>query len=180
MTKDELRAFMKIKRRYLGDVQRQAFDEMICADFMTAYGNYDSFLLYSSVRGEAGTDLIIRALLAADKQVFLPRVEGGDIAAVPYGTLKAGVFGIPEPSGERYCGDIDVTVVPLLAVNPRGYRIGYGRGFYDRYLRDRKTRRVGLGYFMQLSDFTEEVWDEPLDEFLCERGIYFYGRQTKE
>ena len=67
--------------------------------------------------------------------------------------------------------------MPLLAVNPRGYRLGYGGGYYDRYLKDARTLKVGLGYSFQLTEeFEEDGWDQPLDEFICERGIYRFGK----
>ena len=70
-----------------------------------------------------------------------------------------------------------MTVVPLLAVNSRGYRVGYGKGFYDRYLSAAKTLKVGLGYYFQLEDFDEDGWDQPLDAFVCERGIFYFGEE---
>ncbi len=48
--------------------------------------------------------------------------------------------------------------LPLLAVNERGYRIGYGKGFYDRFLKGRSTVKVGLGYAFQIENFTEDTW----------------------
>ena len=70
-----------------------------------------------------------------------------------------------------------MTVIPLLAVNGRGFRIGYGKGFYDRYLKDKRTKKVGLGYSFQIESFEEDKWDIPLDLFLCEKGIYYYESQ---
>lgn len=168
---------MKIKRRYFGEILRKAADEMIAENFLEAYKNYDSFLIYNSFSTEARTDLIISGLLDAGKKVYLPRVEGEEIVAVPYGELKAGAFGISEPQGEKYTGAIDVTAAPLLAVNERGFRLGYGGGFYDRYFKNAVTKRVGLGYYFQIEEFEEDDFDEPLDEFLCERGIYYFGRE---
>lgn len=174
--KSEIRNTMKIKRRYLGEIQRKAFDEMIFENFLAAYGRYDSFLIYNSFSTEARTDLIIEALIARGKRVYLPRVEGENIVAGPYGGMKKGAYGIYEPTGEKYKGAIDLTVVPLLAVNERGFRIGYGGGYYDRYLKNNDTLKVGLGYYFQFTGFDGEEYDIPLDEFICERGIYRFGK----
>lgn len=92
--------------------------------------------------------------------------------AVPYGQTRKGAFGTEEPEGQPFCGDTDVTVIPLLAVNKNMQRIGYGRGYYDRYLKGRKTLKVGLGYSFQLAEFDGDEWDVPLDKFVCEKGIY--------
>lgn len=125
---------------------------------------------------EAETSQIIAELLKEDKRVCLPRVEGKEIVAVPYGKTIKGAYGIAEPVGEPFLGDIEVTVTPLLCVNERGYRIGYGGGYYDRYLKNHKTLRVGLGYAFQLEEFKEDEWDERLDAFVTERGIYYFGK----
>lgn len=174
--KDELRYKLKIKRKYFQGVRREVADENILYNFTAAYGGFKSYFVYNSFGSEASTQLIIKYLLAEGKDVYLPRVEGENIVPVPYGETRKDAFGVEEPTGQAYSGEIDVTVVPLLAVNERGFRIGYGKGFYDRYLKNRKTRKVGLGYSFQIENFKEDLWDEPLDEFLTEKGIYKFGK----
>ena len=174
--KDELRNKLKIKRKYFQNVQREVADRVIAETFFAAFENYDSFLIYNSFSTEADTSLIISELLAAGKRVYLPRVEGENIVAVPYGATKKGAFGIEEPTGQAFTGEIEVTVAPLLAVNERGFRIGYGKGFYDRYFKNTNTLKVGLGYAFQIEDFAEDEWDEPLDKFVCEKGVYDFGK----
>ena len=171
-----LRYKLKIKRKYFQGVRRQVADENILFNFISAYGGYQRFFIYNSFGDEATTSMIIDALIKAGKEVYLPRVEGDDIVPVPYGPTIKGAFGIGEPVGQAYNGEIDITVIPLLAVNESGYRIGYGKGFYDRFLKGRKTRKVGLGYSFQIENFIQDDWDEPLDEFLTEKGIYSFGK----
>lgn len=173
--KNELRYKLKTKRRYFGEILRLEADRAILETFLEAFSKYDSFLIYNSFSTEARTDLIIKELLAIGKRVYLPRVEGENIVAVPYGKQEKGAFGIEEPQGEAFTGDIEVTVVPLLAVNSRGFRIGYGGGFYDRYLKDKSTLKVGMGYGFQIEEFQEDKHDVPLDLYLCERGIYNFN-----
>ena len=174
--KDELRNKIKIKRRYFQNVQRAEADRVIAETFMQAFGNYRSFLIYNSFAAEADTSRIISMLVAAGKSVYLPRVEGENIVAAPFGDTKEGAFGIREPTGQAFSGDIEVTVAPLLAVNAKGYRIGYGKGFYDRYFKKTRTLKVGLGYAFQMEEFIEDEWDEPLDKYICEKGIYDFGK----
>lgn len=170
---------MKIKRRYLGEIVRLEADRAILEAILAALSDYDSFFVYNSFSTEARTDWIIEELLSMGKRVYLPRVDGNDIVAVPYGKTVRGSFGIDEPEGEAFGGVADVTVVPLLAVNERGFRIGYGGGYYDRYLKDKPTLKVGIGYGFQLEEFAEEAHDVPLDMFICERGIYYFGKERK-
>lgn len=172
--KDEVRHKLKIKREYFQGVRRQYADELIKENFLSAYGKYDSFFIYNSFGTEADTKQIIAALLSAGKTVCLPRVEGDYIVPVLYGQTKKGAFGIDEPRGQAFSGITEVAVVPFLAVNERGFRTGYGKGFYDRYLKNSKALRVGLGYSFQVEDFQEDEWDEKLDELITERGIYYF------
>ena len=158
--KDEIRRKLKIKRRDFRNIRREAADAEIFENFMNAFKKYGSFFIYNSFGSEADTKKIISALLKADKRVYLPRVEGDNIVAVPYGTMRVGAFGIEEPVGQAFAGDIEVTVIPLLAVNGRGYRIGYGGGYYDRYLAGHTEHiTVALCYAFQI---TEEnlPWEE--------------------
>lgn len=169
--KEDIRRRLKAERENFQGADREAADKKILNSFLAAYGNLKNFFIYNSFGSEATTSLITGALLKAGKKVFLPRVEGGNILPVPYGRTVKGAFGIEEPVGQAYYGNIDLTVIPLLAVSRTGYRIGYGKGFYDRFLKGNATRKVGLGYSFQLEDFDGDVWDEPLDEFICENGI---------
>ena len=174
--KSQLRKeFKAMREKFTGEL-RSAADRAILNEFMRAYGSNNSFFIYNSIGAEADTSALISSLLKQGKSVFLPRVEGKDMVAAPYGKLKAGFGGIPEPVTQAFRGYAAVTVIPLLAINPRGYRLGYGGGFYDRYLKGKKTLKVGLGYAFQLTDeLCEDGWDEPLDIFITERGIYRFG-----
>ncbi|MCD8371996.1 MAG: 5-formyltetrahydrofolate cyclo-ligase, partial [Clostridia bacterium] len=146
--------------------------------FAAAYVSFDRFLVYNSFGTEADPKGLIDWLISSDKQVYLPRVEGKDIVPAPYGETKKGAFGVDEPTGPAYAGKIDVAVIPLLAVDFNGCRLGYGGGYYDRYLSKSDALRVGLGYGVQLCErLPEDEGDEPLDVFLCERGIYSFGRK---
>ena len=174
MTKDEVRYKLKIKRRYFQNIVRQEADRVLLETFIAAFGDREHYLLYSSIGDEARTDRLIEELSALGKKVYLPRVEGENIVAVPYGNLKKGAFGIDEPEGEAYYGAIDVVVVPLLAINSRGFRLGYGKGYYDRFLSANKAFAVGYGYDFQRDEFDEDKWDMPVKAFVSEKGVYYF------
>lgn len=179
--REELRYKYKIKRKYFQYSRREVADGAISDCFFAAYGDLNRYFVYYSFGSEADTHAIIDGLLSRGKEVYLPRVEGRDMVAVRYygdvERLKVNSYGISEPQGESYTGGFDVIVAPLLAINTRGYRLGYGGGYYDRFLRERTSPVVGLGYYFQLTDeFEENGQDVPVDKFICERGIYDFVR----
>lgn len=181
--KDELRYKYKIKRRYFQHSAREVADGAICDTLFEAFSYRESFLVYYSYGSEADTHGVVSRLLAAGKRVYLPRVEGENIVPVRYfgdesALIKNG-YGIYEPQGEAFYGEIEVCITPLLAVNPRGFRLGYGGGYYDRFFAAHPhILKAGIGYFLQYTDeFSEDGWDKPLDLFVCERGIINFGKQ---
>ncbi len=178
MTKDEARKSSKKARAALSQDEREKCDEKIAEIFLSAFSGYSSYLVYNSFRDEASTKKIIEGLISAGKKVYLPRVIGDEMEAALFGECEKGAFGVEEPKGERYDGKIDVVAAPLLCVNERGCRIGYGKGFFDRFLNGRDCVKVGIGYSLQACDFDEDPWDVPLDFFVSEKGVK--GFKVKE
>lgn len=168
--KRELREKYLARRATLKSAER---DSAIAHAFLASpYANRDSFFIYCAVRTEVATAEIIAALLARGKRVCLPRIEGKDMLALPYGRLKPGALGIPEP----FCGadePCEVALVPLIAVDREGYRLGYGGGYYDRYFARRpETLRVGLAYAGQAVEKLPHFdYDVPLDAVVSEDGV---------
>lgn len=81
--------------------------------------------------------------------------------------LQKNAFNILEPQqGEEHKGDIDMVILPLLAFDSRGYRAGYGKGFYDRFLQGMDTLKVGLSLF-DVSESIEDVNEHDLKLDLC-------------
>ncbi|MGN1060737.1 MAG: 5-formyltetrahydrofolate cyclo-ligase [Candidatus Coproplasma sp.] len=179
--KEGLRYKYKIKRKYFQHSAREVADGAIKDIFDLAFADKNSFFIYYSYGTEADTHAIIANLLAAGKKVYLPRVEGDIIVPVPYSAqteLTKNSFGIEEPSGQAFDGEIEVCVTPLLAVNSRGYRLGYGGGYYDKFFAAHPNiLKAGLGYSLQsCEDNFEEENDVPLDIFISERGIITFGK----
>lgn len=84
--------------------------------------------------------------------LLLPRVVGDDIEFA-FGDLAPGALGISEPTGERFPIDaIELILVPALAIDASGNRLGKGRGFYDRVLKTSVARAVGVVFDGELVD----------------------------
>ena len=93
--------------------------------------------MYHSLDDEFPTKNTIKRW-AEYKQIFLPRVKGLDLELLAYNSqcLKTGAFGIEEPTGNNTIPPqlIDLIIVPAMAFDPYGNRLGRGKGFYDRLL----------------------------------------------
>lgn len=183
--KKELRYRYKIKRKYFQHSAREVADGAIADEVLLAFDDSESFFVYYSFGAEADTHLIISRLLGAGKKVYLPRVCGENICAVAFygdeGALVQNKFGIGEPAGESFEGKIDVCITPLLAVDRLGFRLGYGGGYYDRFFAAHPDiLRVGIGYNLQIYDGDfGEAGDVPLDIYVSERGLNYFGRNDR-
>lgn len=86
--------------------------------------------------------------------------------------LKNNAWGIPEPVDARPvdAGEIDLIVVPLLLADRQHHRLGYGGGFYDRFLADTAAYKIGLSLGPLLDQLPVDDWDVPLDQVLTSLG----------
>lgn len=99
----------------------------------------------------------------------------------PGDAMDAGVWGIAQPKADKAEVEPDILLVPLLAVDRSGWRLGYGGGFYDRTLQGLRSRKaiiaIGLAYEDQVVDAVPHLdYDEPLDWVLTPAGPLRCGR----
>jgi 5-formyltetrahydrofolate cyclo-ligase len=121
------------------------------------YSNYHIFLPIEKKK-EVDTSSIINILTGKKKQVVISKSNFKDCSLTNYildddVILELNNYGIPEPrNGKKIKTDlIDVVFIPLLAFDKSGNRVGYGKGFYDRFLKElpKKTIKIGLSFFPQ-------------------------------
>ncbi len=138
--------------------------------------------LYFAVRGEVSTEKIRCEYLASGVHLYYPRVaKGGTLAFYPHrvgDVWETGPYGIPEPPcppGARPRRDgFDVVVVPGIAFDRKGRRLGHGYGYYDRFLGElpESVLRVGLAYAHQVvPEVPVDAWDVPLHALVTEDGL---------
>lgn len=157
-----------------------AIQERFLAAFPPVRGR--RLALYAAVRGEVGTGLIRAVCLAAGATLFYPRVmDDGSLSFFPHGAADGwtrGRFGVPEPAAVGGAAGIregfDVVVVPGLAYDRRGRRLGQGCGYYDRFLRSLAGSpvTVGLAFPWQIvPEVPVNDRDVPVDVVVTEEEI---------
>lgn len=103
---------------------------------------------YHPVGSEILTQEIIQDLLSARREVYLPKISGQDMEfrrILDFSDLEMGSFGIMEPKdGCPVERSLDIILVPTVGISPDGVRLGYGHGYYDRFLAGCNTVTVSL------------------------------------
>lgn len=147
--------------------------------------------LYAAVGGEVGTERIRAACLAAGTLLFYPRVmEDGNLSFYPDGGddgWERGKYGLLEPkippgvAGRRE--GFDLVVVPGVAFDSRGRRLGKGLGHYDRFLHGLAGTAVtvGLAFSLQLvPEVPVDFWDVPVDAVVTEKEVLRVSRERRK
>ena len=172
MEKKELRALIKTLKKQHTKEQLMEQSEAILAklelhpDFVKA----ENVMLYSALPDEVQTQAFLEKW-HLKKRIILPTVVGDDIIPVEYGkdtAFAVGDFNIMEPQNEPYKGDFDLIVVPGVAFDRHGNRLGRGRGYYDRFLcQHLNVKRIGICFDFQLVDeVPAEAFDIRMEEVI--------------
>ncbi|WP_279149595.1 5-formyltetrahydrofolate cyclo-ligase [Muribaculum intestinale] len=177
MRKEEIRSRIKARKAMLTDAERQSAADAVFAvlENSVAFMLADNILLYHSLPDELSTKAFIEKWHDR-KNFFLPRVHGVNLEVLPYNrsSLRLGAFQIEEPQGDdvRDISSIELIVVPGVAYDRCGNRVGRGKGFYDRLLASTRATKVGVGYDFQLvDDIDSEPHDVVMDLVVTEHEI---------
>ena len=172
MDKASLRRQMKEKRAAVPEGQA-LFHAEYAAHLLARHPAFRAakrIALYRPIRSEANTAPMAR--LCSHKPLLYPRCGENGLEMIPVSDATRwdrGAFGIPEPAGlaETELSDV-LVIVPALAIDRSGYRLGWGGGWYDRFFAEHRVFfRLGYIYDFQLADRLErEPHDIPLDDIL--------------
>lgn len=178
MSKEVLRKELREKRNLLceKDTKSQKITSRLLAS--EVFQNAEVIMLYRSAKGEVDTDAIWEACKKAGKVCVFPKcvADGEMIAVMAEGEtdfIKSS-FGIMEPASEQAFPKelIDLIVVPALGYDRHNFRMGYGGGYYDRYLEDFYGITIGLCYQELLVETVYPgVWDVPVNFVITECDI---------
>lgn len=176
MDKHQIRISIRTRKSLLSDHEKQlaAAEAFARLEQSAAFILADRILLYNSLPDELSSREFIDKW-SEKKHFFLPRVNGVNLDILPYDRqrLHMGAFCIEEPEGDDTVdiSDIEMVVVPAVAFDRQGNRVGRGKGYYDRLLTDTRAIKVGIGYDFQLLDelIDADPHDVPLDIIITNR-----------
>ena len=191
--KNEIRDELLERRHNVPREKRGEWDKKISNVFLNSisYRYCDIILVYVSVKDEISTEAIIEHALANKKIVACPVSDTSD-HTLTFKTIHStselliGSFNIPEPpptnpdfrellrsgipNGKK--SPLAICVIPCLSYDAEGYRMGYGKGYYDRFLPAFEGTKIGLCYSgFKSTKLPKGKYDVKLDMFITERGV---------
>ena len=183
-----LRKQMRAVRRQLGpQAQTQASIAALSHALATElFASGKHVAAYWAAGSELSLKPLLALLLARGVFVYLPRIVGDD--AMQFLRFHGENYLVPSPyeilspkvdvAGPIAAQEIDVMLLPLLAFDPRGARLGQGGGYYDRYLQGITTKkpvRVGVGFhFQALAQVPHATLDERLHAAITDQGVFSF------
>lgn len=178
MTKQQCRSLLIKRRRAIPKSEKEKWDRQIFKRLCDSkeLQNADILLIYVSKSEEVDTHELIRFCISQNKAVAAPRCEGENLTFYlisKFSDLQPGNFGVLEP--KIYCKAAQFTgksvcVLPGLGFSKKGDRIGYGRGYYDRFLSGFYGKTIGICYSCCRDiEIPTEPHDRPVDMVIAER-----------
>ncbi|MBO5817676.1 MAG: 5-formyltetrahydrofolate cyclo-ligase [Paludibacteraceae bacterium] len=155
--KQSMRELLVQKRRMLPKEERAELSGLVLEQLenMTCFQNAKTILLYYPVQNEVDVLPIVKRY-KKEKTLLFPVSHRKGMTVHPYAgnaQMHRGKFGIPEPTTPEYKGEIDLVIVPGVAFDKQGRRLGRGGGYYDSFIKKlTHTVFIGVGYDFQLVD----------------------------
>jgi len=181
MDKSRLRKSFLAQRNRLSFAEIQEKSRLIQYQLFNfpAYQQAKTIMFFVSFNKEVNTQDMIQKSLQ-NKQVIVPKILDDD-SMIPmeiknFDELTTGKYGILEPHSntifENY-NNIDMITVPAVVFDKQGYRVGYGKGYYDVFLKKINTLYVGLCMDFQIVEhITHDKWDIPVHYVITEKQVY--------
>ncbi|KIA84338.1 5-formyltetrahydrofolate cyclo-ligase [Kaistella solincola] len=187
MTKTALRKLYSEKKMNLSLAEVQNLSEEIFRNFNEKFqlsnGQKVHCFLSISKKKEVETAFFLNYFFQKNIRVFVPKIVNEKIIAIEIlaeTPLVTNSWGIKEPVGNEDSGvkDFDLVIMPLLYADKKGNRVGYGKGFYDRFLTNinENVLKVGVSFFPPESDVEDiSEFDIPLDYLVTPTDVLSFG-----
>lgn len=175
--KKELRKEFLNKRDNLSEDYRQTASNSIfeLLEKNSLFREAESIFIYIGFGSEIQTENFIKKHLT-NKKIFVPKIVNKEMELVhitSWDNLEAGHFNILEPASNIfYNGPIDLVITPSIVFDKHGFRLGYGKGYYDKYFTQNKHKTsIGLSYNKLLQEnIPTESHDRKVDFIITEEG----------
>lgn len=174
--KKEIRLYIKNLKQSLSDQFKCDCAEIVFGHLfqLKEWHKAKNVLFYHSLPDELQTVKYLK--LVADKNLFLPRVNGDILEIVKYDgdSLEIGYYDILEPTSHQIVPpeSMDLIIVPGIAFDKCGNRLGRGKGFYDRLLVNTNAVKIGVGYdFQLLSSIPHDYHDIKMDIIITPNNL---------
>ncbi len=179
MEKTEIRKINMHNRKVMSKAEVQPKSSVIAKLFLESelYRNAKTIMLYMPLGNEVDTGSIMEKAFADGKRAVLPMTDSKD-KIIPYyidadTKLKIGAYSVREPIDTQMAdpNDIDIVIVPGVAFDRYGNRVGFGKGCYDGFLKDTNALKVGVCYEFQMCDtIAADQYDVKMDYVISEKG----------
>lgn len=181
-TKNEIRREFKLKRLEMNTFDCDKLSDMICNKIINlkCYKQASNILMYSSIQNEVNLHKLLTHANSLEKNIYLPKVEGDNMEfykLTNLSELQIGSYNILEPpQGQLYNNSPDsIILIPGIAFSVNGARIGFGKGYYDRYLSQKAfIAKIGVAYEWQtVRQWNTNKFDINMDMIVTEnREVY--------
>lgn len=185
MTNSEIKKNLRKKirkiRESLSFEEKESLSDIIIRKFLEddVLKNSKTIMSYMAFKNEIETNKLHKYLLELGKTILLPKMIGDNIIPIKISeSFSYGEFGVLEPIGDEFLENIDLIIVPGVVFNKIGDRIGFGKGFYDRFLSCEKykiSHKISLAYDFQIDNsFSGEKFDMKIDKLITEKEILIF------
>jgi 5-formyltetrahydrofolate cyclo-ligase len=181
--KDRTRKILRERKDAMMPQDRLEKSHRICRHLMDLIKSGETVMVFTSKEKEVNTEPLINSLFKQGNPVVVPIIEKEEISLRlsylrDFSALVPSTFGVPEPIGSEIpaaADDVDTIILPMLGFDRKGGRIGYGAGYYDRFLaKHGNMRKIGVAFACQEVDsLPVDENDMPMDYIITEDGIVY-------
>ena len=181
--KESVRKILRQKKEAMLPEERLSKSQRICRHLMNVISDGETVMVFTSKEKEVNTRPLIMALFGQGNPVVVPIIVKEDYSLRlsylrDFSALVPSTFGVPEPKGSEIpaaADDIDTIILPMLGFDRKGGRIGYGAGYYDRFLsKNPGLRKIGIAFACQeVDNLPVDENDIRMDAIITEDGMVY-------